>query len=245
MSSSVPVALITGASRRIGAAIVADLHGRGFRIALHYHRSAEAAQRLILQLNAQQPDSVMPLPADLAQTADLPLLVQRVVDHWGRLDVLINNASAFFPTAVGSVTETDWNALLDSNLKAPFFLSQAAIPSLARQQGCIINLIDIYADRALAGHPVYSIAKAGLAALTRSLAVELAPEIRVNGIAPGAILWPEQGLASDEQAGILARIPLGRSGTPEDIVKAVRYLLDAPYVTGQILTVDGGRTLTI
>ena len=184
--------------------------------------------------------------ADLDDTAALDELVQRAIDAWGHLDALVNNASTFYPTPLGTVTESQWDALLGSNLKAPFFLCQAAAPHLARRQGAIVNLVDIYAERPLKGYPAYSIAKAGLAALTRSLAVELAPNVRVNGVAPGAILWPEQADGGQTQADILARIPLARSGSPSDIAGAVRFLLEeAPYITGQIIAVDGGRSVFI
>jgi pteridine reductase len=246
MNESDRVALVTGASRRIGAEIVRGLHAAGYRVLLHYHRSEEAAQQLAGALNAERPDSVLALRADLDDTAALDELVRRAIDAWGHLDALVNNASAFYPTPLGTVTESQWDALLGSNLKAPFFLCQAAAPQLARRQGAIVNLVDVYAERPLKGYPVYSVAKAGLAALTRSLAVELAPDVRVNGVAPGAILWPEQTDGGQTQADILARIPLARSGSPADIAGAVRFLLEeAPYVTGQIIAVDGGRSVFI
>ena len=240
------VALVTGASRRIGAEIVRGLHAAGYRVLLHYHRSEEAARQLAGALNAARPDSVLAQCADLDDTAALDELVRRAIDAWGHLDALVNNASTFYPTPLGTVTESQWDALLGSNLKAPFFLCQAAAAQLARRQGAIVNLVDIYAERPLKGYPAYSIAKAGLAALTRSLAVELAPDVRVNGVAPGAILWPEQADGGQTQADILARIPLARSGGPADIAGAVRFLLEeAPYITGQIIAVDGGRSIFI
>ena len=240
------VALVTGASRRIGAAIVRGLHAAGYRVLLHYHRSADEARQLAEELNADRPGSIVTQQADLDDTAALSGLVNQAIDAWGRLDALINNASTFYPTPLGTVTESQWDALLGSNLKAPFFLCQAAAPQLARRQGAIVNLVDVYAERPLKGYPAYSIAKAGLAALTRSLAVELAPDVRVNGVAPGAILWPEQTDGGQTQADILARIPLARSGSPADIAGAVRFLLEgAHYVTGQIIAVDGGRTVFI
>ena len=240
------VALVTGASRRIGAAIVRGLHAAGYRVLLHYHRSADEARQLAEELNAERPGSILTQQADLDDTAALSGLVNRAIDAWGRLDALVNNASTFYPTPLGTVTESQWDALLGSNLKAPFFLCQAAAPQLARRQGAIVNLVDVYAERPLKDYPVYSIAKAGLAALTRSLAVELAPNVRVNGVAPGAILWPEQTDGGQTQADILARIPLARSGSPVDIAGAVRFLLEgAPYVTGQIIAVDGGRSVFI
>ena len=240
------VALVTGASRRIGAEIVRGLHAAGYRVLLHYHRSEEAARQLAGALNAERPGSVLALRADLDDTAALHELVRRAIDAWGHLDALVNNASTFYPTPLDTVTESQWDALLGSNLKAPFFLCQAAALHLARRQGAIANLVDIYAERPLKGYPAYSIAKAGLAALTRSLAVELAPDVRVNGVAPGAILWPEQADGGQTQADILARIPLARSGSPADIAGAVRFLLEeAPYITGQIIAVDGGRSVFI
>lgn len=246
MNESDRVALVTGASRRIGAEIVRGLHAAGYRVLLHYHRSEDEARQLAGALNTARPDSVLALHADLDDTAALDELVRRAIDAWGHLDALVNNASTFYPTPLGTVTESQWDALLGSNLKAPFFLCQAAAPHLARRQGAIVNLVDIYAERPLKGYPAYSIAKAGLAALTRSLAVELAPDVRVNGVAPGAILWPEQADGGQTQADILARIPLARSGSPSDIAGAVRFLLEeAPYITGQIIAVDGGRSVFI
>jgi pteridine reductase len=246
MNESERVALVTGASRRIGAAIVRGLHAAGYRVLLHYHRSEDEARQLAEKLNADRPGSVVTQQADLDDTAALSGLVNQAVDAWGYLDALVNNASTFYPTPLGTVTESQWDALLGSNLKAPFFLCQAAAPQLARRQGAIVNLVDVYAERPLKDYPVYSIAKAGLAALTRSLAVELAPDIRVNGVAPGAILWPEQADGGQTQTDILARIPLARSGSPADIAGAVRFLLEgAPYVTGQIIAVDGGRSVFI
>ena len=236
--------LITGAARRIGANIAHTLHTAGMRVVLHYRHSAGDAERLSGEFNQIRPASAAVLQADLRNAADLSSLISRAAGLWGRLDVLINNASVFFETPIGRVTESEWDDLMDTNLKAPFFLCQAAAPFLREHAGCIINIVDIHAERPLKGYPVYSIAKAALTALTRALARELGPEIRVNGIAPGAILWPENGLSVEEKSEILARIPLKRSGAPDDIGRAVLFLVnDARYVTGQILTVDGGRTL--
>jgi pteridine reductase len=240
------VVLVTGAARRIGAEIVRGLHAAGCRLALHYHRSEREAKLLAEELNAARSDSVRLLQADLTETGKLPELVERAAACWERLDGLVNNASAFYATPLETVTEAQWDDLMASNLKAPFFLAQAATGHLRQWEGCIINIVDVYAERPLRSYPVYSIAKAGLAALTRALAVELAPEVRVNGIAPGAILWPEQEHHAEARADILARIPLARPGSPSDIARAVRFLLEeAPYVTGQIISVDGGRSVFI
>jgi pteridine reductase len=245
MNDSDRVALVTGASRRIGADIVRHLHQAGYRVVLHFNRSADEAEALAARLNAVRADSVKILQADLGEHGAMDAVVAQSLGFWGRLDALVNNASAFYPTPMGRVTERQWDELMGSNLKAPFFLAQAAAESLARQQGAIVNIVDVYAERPLKSYPVYSVAKAGLAALTRSLAVELAPNVRVNGVSPGAILWPENE-ADDSKEALLARVPLGRCGAPEDIARAVVFLLrDAPYVTGQILAVDGGRSLFI
>lgn len=241
-----PVALVTGAARRIGAVIARTLHAAGYDIALHYRQSDADAATLRAELEGIRPDSVLPLPMDLADTASVPLLVERAVAHFGRLDALVNNASAFHPTPIGRIAEADWDVLFASNAKAPLFLSQAAEPHLRASRGAIVNLVDIYAERPLAAHTVYVMAKAALAAMTLSLAKELGPDIRVNGVAPGAILWPEQGKTYADPATLLAGTALKRMGTPEDIAGAVLFLLrDASYVTGEILRVDGGRWLSI
>ena len=238
-----PTVLITGAAHRIGAATARFLHGAGMNIVIHYRRSREAAERLQHELQARRPDSVALVQADLHDTGLLPALVEQAVEAWGRLDVLINNASSFYATPMGSVTEAEWDDLLGSNLKAPFFLAQAAAPFLREAGGCIVNIVDIHAERPLREFPVYSIAKAGLVMLTKSLAAELGPEVRVNAVAPGAILWPEHLDAAGREK-IVSRTFLKRQGAPEDIARAIRYFIqDAPYVTGQILAVDGGRSL--
>ena len=240
------VVLVTGAARRIGAEIVRGLHAAGCRLAVHYHHSAREANALAEELNAIRPGSVRLVQANLAETGKLVELADHAAHFWERLDGLVNNASAFYATPLETVTEAQWDDLMASNLKAPFFLAQAAAKHLRRQGGSIVNIVDIYAERPLRNYSVYSIAKAGLSAVTRALAVELAPEVRVNGIAPGAILWPEQEQDSKARADILARIPLGRPGSPSDISRAVRFLLEeAPYMTGQIITVDGGRSVLI
>ncbi len=238
------VVLVTGAARRIGAAIVTRLQQNGARVAVHYRGSADEAEALAAELNAARQDSAITLQADLLDTAALPALIEQVVDWGGRLDALINNASTFYPTPVGQITEEHWTDLIGSNLKAPLFLSQAATPCLRDSKGAIINIVDIHAQRPLRNHPVYGPAKAALAMLTRALAKDLAPEIRVNGVSPGAILWPEDGMTDAAQQTILRQVPLARAGEPSDIAGCVLYLLrDAAYVTGQIIAVDGGRSL--
>jgi len=238
------VVLVTGAARRIGAAIVTRLHENGARVAIHYRGSATEADALAGQLNASRSKSAAAFQADLLDIGCLAPLVDDVVDWGGRLDGLINNASTFYPTPVGSITEEHWIDLMGSNLKAPLFLSQAAAPHLRRSRGAIINLVDIHAQRPLRNHPVYGPAKAGLAMLTRALAKDLAPDIRVNGVSPGAILWPEEGMSDSAQQSILRQVPLERPGNPADIAGCVLYLLrDATYVTGQIIAVDGGRSI--
>lgn len=239
------IAFITGAAKRVGADIARRLHNTGANVVLHYRTSAEEAKALRDELNQVRDNSAACMQADLADTSRLPSMVQEASEVWGKLDVLINNASLFYPTPVDLTTEAHWHELIDSNLKAPFFLCQAAQPFLRKQLGCIVNIIDIHAERPLKGYSVYSITKAGLAALTRSLAKEFAPDIRVNGVAPGAIMWPESDVSDAyHQTKILDRIALNRKGAPDDIAKAVLYFIrDAQYVTGQILAVDGGRTL--
>lgn len=244
-SSDQPTALITGAGQRIGAAIARQLHQAGYRVALHYRHSGQAARALADALETIRAGSTLLLQQDLADSQALPALVQAVIDDGGRLDLLVNNASAFYPTPLGQITEADWDDLFAANARAPLFLAQAAAPWLRARRGCIINLTDIYAERGLADHPVYVMAKAALVAMTRTLALDLAPDIRVNAVAPGAILWPQQPVGGQTEA-ILARTPLGRTGSPEDIASTVLWLAaSAPYVSGQILAVDGGRSVVI
>jgi len=239
-----PVALVTGGSRRIGAAISRRLHGAGFDIAIHFRRSEVEAQALRADLEARRPDSVLLLPAELAEPGAPEALIASALAHFGRLDALVNNASAFFPTPVGAASSAQWDELFASNARAPFFLAQAAAPALKAARGAIVNLLDIHAERPLREHTLYVMAKAALAAMTRSLALELAPEVRVNGVAPGAVLWPEQGKPEAEKAAVLQATPLARAGSAEEIAEAVRWLLqDASYVSGQVLRVDGGRSL--
>ena len=237
------VALITGAAHRIGAETARTLHAEGMRLVLHYRHSRKAAQALQKELNAQRADSIILVQADLLANNGLSTIIQQAIDSFGRLDVLINNASTFYPTQVGSVTEEQWEDLFGSNLKAPFFLSQAAAPHLRKHAGCIVNIVDIHAERPLKNYPVYSMAKAGLVMMTKALAGELGPEVRVNGVAPGAIMWPEN-IDEVTKQRIVSRTFLKRRGAPHDIAKAIVYLVrDAGYVSGHILTVDGGRSI--
>lgn len=237
-------ALVTGAARRIGAAIATRLHKAGYKVIVHYHQSACEALALCERLNAARPDSAHALTMDLSQVDGPSDLARQAANHWGGLDVLVNNASAFYPTTFGQTSEAQWDTLLDANLKAPFFLCQAACLYLQQRHGSIVNITDIHADRGLPGFAAYSVSKAGLVAMTHCLAKELAPEVRVNAVAPGAILWPERLVGDAEKTEILARVPLQRPGCPDDIAKAVLYLVrDAGYVTGQVLAVDGGRSL--
>lgn len=238
------VALVTGAARRIGAAVAERLHAEGANVAIHYRGSADDATALAAKLNAARANSAATFAADLLQTAALPDLVDAIIGWHGRLDILVNNASSFYPTPMGEITEAHWDDLIGSNLKAPLFLAQAALPHLRSARGSIVNIVDVHAQRPLRDHPVYGPAKAGLAMLTRSLAKDLAPDIRVNGVSPGAILWPENGMTAAVKKTILEQVPLGEPGTPADIAGCVLYLVrDARYVTGQIIAVDGGRSI--
>ena len=241
-----PVALITGAGKRVGAVTARTLHAAGYDVALHYRHSAADAELLAASLERQRSNSTFTVQAELADLDALPGMVQRVLNRFGRLDALVNNASAFFPTPVGTATVAQWNELFASNAQAPFFLAQAAVPALREARGAIVNMVDIYAERPLANHPIYCMAKAALEAMTRSLALDLGPDVRVNGVAPGAVLWPSDGKPYDDQQALLARTPLQRAGSPEDVAGAVLWLLrDSPFVTGHIIRVDGGRTLSV
>lgn len=238
------VALVTGAAHRVGASIARCLHLAGMDIVLHYHRSKAAAEALQKELQAQRPDSVWLTAADLLDISGLPTLAEQAAQWRGRLDLLVNNASSFYPTPIAEASENQWEELLGSNLKAPFFLARAAAPLLRKSGGSIINLVDIHAERPLAGYPIYSIAKAGNAMMVKALARELGPEIRVNGVAPGAILWPEEGMTEQQKAFILSRTSLKRPGSPDDIAQTVLFLhRSAGYITGQIIAVDGGRSI--
>lgn len=238
------VALITGAARRIGAELARCLHTEGATVAVHYRESFVEAEHLQLELNAKRANSCLLLQADLLKMSDLSSLVTRLVGQTQRLDILINNASNFYATPLASIDAQQWDDLMGTNLKAPLFLSQAAMPYLQQQNGVIINMTDVHGLRPLAEFSVYCAAKAGLIMLTQALARELGPQIRVNGIAPGAILWPEQAVGADQGTEILAKTALERMGRPEDIAKTVLFLVrDAPYITGQVIAVDGGRLL--
>lgn len=241
-----PVALITGAAKRVGAQIARSLHGAGYDLALHYRHSRGEMDALCAELNMARNGSARAIQAELADVEVMPRIVDDCIARFGRLDALVNNASAFYATPVGSVTPTQWEELFASNARAPFFLVQAAAPHLQAARGAIVNMADIYAERPLPGHAVYCMAKAALVMMTLALAKELGPEVRVNAIAPGAVLWPESGKAYADQKELVARTPLKRAGSPEDVAAAVLFLLrDAKFSTGQILKVDGGRALAI
>jgi pteridine reductase len=236
--------LVTGAAKRVGRSIARELHAAGANIVVHYRTATEAAIAITAELNAQRPGSALCQQADLLDIRALSDLIARTVEHFGRLDALVNNASSFFSTPIGSIDLADWNNLIGSNLQAPLFLTQAAVPHLKATHGAVVNITDIHAERPLAGYPLYSVAKAGLLGLTRALAIELAPEIRVNAVAPGPILWPDDAAFDDQsRERIVAHTLLKHEGSPHDIARTVKFLLnDAPYITGQVINVDGGRT---
>lgn len=241
-----PVALITGAAKRIGAAIARALHAAGYDLALHYRHSRAEMDALCAELESARAGSTCPIQADLTDVGHIPDVVEKCISRFGRLDALVNNASAFYPTPVGSVTAAQWNELFGSNAQAPFFLAQAASAHLKNSRGGIVNIVDIYAERPLAGHAVYSMAKAALVMMTLALAQELGPEVRVNAVAPGAVLWPDAGNDYADREELVARTPLKRTGTPEEVAAAVVFLLrDAKFTTGQIIKVDGGRSLGV
>ena len=239
--------LVTGGARRLGAAICRRLHAAGANVVVNYHRAQQDAQALLRELNGRRADSAVLARADLLATGALPQLVRDTLAAFGQLDALVNNASSFYPTPVGEIGEQAWDDLLGTNLKAPLFLAQAAAPELRKAHGCIVNIIDIHAELPMKNHLVYTTAKGGLLALTRSLARELGPQVRVNGVSPGAILWPEDPAWQNEleRRRIVNQTLLQRTGEPEDIAGAVEFLLTAPYVTGQIIAVDGGRSIVL
>jgi len=242
------VVLITGGAKRVGAGISRLLHASGARIMIHYRSSVQEAQALQAELNAIRPDSAATLQADLLNLDAMDTLVRQTLQQFGRLDVLVNNASSYYPTEMGAISEQEWNDLLGSNLRAPLFLSQAAAPELKKNRGCIINITDMHVERPKKGYVVYNVAKAGLVTLTRSLAQELAPDVRVNAVAPGPVLWPEDNPQFDEhyRSKVISQTLLKRIGEPDDVARAVRFLIaDAPFITGQVIAVDGGRSLNL
>ncbi len=242
------IVLITGGAKRVGASICRLLHANGANLMIHYRSSVNEARALQAELNLQRPNSVAIIQADLLNLSVLPSLVQETIKHFGKLDVLINNASSYYPTEIGDIQEEQWQDLMGSNLKAPLFLSQAAAVELRKQQGCIINITDMHVERPKKGYIVYSVAKAGLVTLTKSLAHELSPEVRVNAVAPGPVMWPEDNPQFDElyRQRVISQTLLKRIGEPNDIAKAVKFLIqDAPFITGQVIAVDGGRSLNL
>lgn len=248
MSSKEKVVLITGGAKRVGASICRMLHASGARLMIHYRHSASEARALQSELNLQRPNSAAIIQGDLLNLAMLPGLVHETVQHFGRLDILINNASSYYATELGEIGEEQWQDLIGSNLKAPLFLAQAAAIELRKQHGCIVNITDMHVERPKKGYIVYSVAKAGLVTLTKSLAHELGPEVRVNAVAPGPVLWPEDNPQFDEvyRQRVISQTLLKRIGESEDVAKAVRFLIyDAPFMTGQVIAVDGGRSLNL
>lgn len=238
------VALITGAAQRIGEQLARGLHARGYRVIVHYRSSAQRAQAIVDDLNNTHSNTAAAIAADLADATAPAQLAAAGLKQWGRIDVLINNASSYYPTPWGEAKLSDWQGLIGSNLMGPFFLTQELLPALIEQRGCVINMIDIFAERPARDMPIYGMAKAALAHMTKSLAFDLRGKIRVNGIAPGAILWPEQSMPDAEKTSMLERIPLGEIGDPSDIVRTALFLIeDAPYINGQIIAVDGGLSL--
>ena len=242
------IILITGGAKRVGAAICRLLHANGANLMIHYRSSVNEARTLQAELNLQRANSVAIIQGDLLNLAVLPSLVQETIKHFGQLDVLINNASSYYPTEIGDIKDEQWHDLMGSNLKAPLFLAQAAAAELRKQQGCIINITDMHVERPKKGYIIYSVAKAGLVTLTKSLAHELSPEVRVNVVAPGPVMWPEDNPQFDElyRQRVISQTLLKRIGEPDDIAKAVKFLIqDAPFMTGQIIAVDGGRSLNL
>jgi pteridine reductase len=242
------VVLITGGAKRVGAAICRLLHSNGANLMIHYRSSVNEARALQSELNLKRPNSVAIIQGDLLNLAVLPTLIQETIQHFGKLDVLINNASSYYSTELGTINEEAWQDLIGSNLKAPLFLSQAAANELRKQQGCIVNITDMHVERPKKGYIVYSVAKAGLVTLTKSLAHELGPDVRVNAVAPGPVMWPENNPQFDElyRQRVISQTLLKRIGEPDDIAKAVKFLIqDAPFITGQVIAVDGGRSLNL
>ena len=245
-SNANPVALVTGAGRRIGATITRTLHAAGYDIAAHANRSRGELASLLAELESARPASTLAVHADLADLSAPDLLVSATLDRFGRLDALVNNASAFFPTALGSIDATQWDGLFNVNARAPLLLAQAASHALREANGTIVNLVDIYAERPLPDHSVYVMSKAALLAMTQSLALDMAPQVRVNAVAPGAILWPENPGSDKRRDDIIARTPLARAGSADEIANTVAWLLrEAGFITGQIIRVDGGRGLSV
>lgn len=234
--------LITGGALRIGAQIAKTLHTQGYNIVVHYRNATKEAQALADELNQVRADSVSLVQAELSDIQAIKTLSNSI----GELDVLVNNASVFYPTPMQKASEYDWQKIMNTNVMAPFFLSQSLSETLSKNQGCIINIVDIHAQRPLKNHAIYNISKAGIAMMTQTLAKELAPNVRVCGIAPGSILWPENesGLNNEQKNKMLSKIPLNKQGSPEDIANTVLFLANSPYITGQIISVDGGRTLS-
>lgn len=242
------VVLITGGAKRVGAAVCRELHAHGAQLMVHYNQSHADARALQAELNLQRPNSVAIIQADLLNTAVAPSLINETIQHFGRLDVLINNASSYYATEIGQINEENWLDLMGSNLKAPAFLAQAAAAELRKQMGTIVNITDMHIERPKKGYIIYSVAKAGLVTLTKSLALELSPEVRVNAVAPGPVQWPENNPQFDEvyRQRVISQTLLKRIGNPTDIAKAVKFLIyDAPYITGHVLAVDGGRSLNL
>ncbi|WP_107852647.1 pteridine reductase [Oceanimonas marisflavi] len=240
---SQPVVLITGAARRIGAEISRCLHAQGYHLVLHYHHSEQQARELADSLNQSRPDSVRLLQQDLTRLDDINAMADRALGCFGRVSALVNNASAFYPSQFGDITPAQWLELSATNAAAPLLLSQALFPSLKKERGSIINMVDIHATNGLRHHLPYSMAKNALATLTRGLAAELAPHVRVNGIAPGPIIWPEHELNEEQKRRVLGSVPMGRLGTPREIAETAAFLLNGPeYLTGQIIALDGGRS---
>ncbi|MGS2721520.1 pteridine reductase [Paraglaciecola aestuariivivens] len=238
------VSFITGSAKRIGAHTARYLHSQGSKIVIHCHQSRLAAEQLCAELNAIRPKSAMLVQGDLAELKNIKPIAQQAIDSFGQLDVLINNASTFYPTPIGSITEDDWQSLVGSNMQGPLFLSQQCAFALKQTQGCIVNMVDIHASKPLKNHTLYCMAKAALVTMTQSLALELAPEIRVNGVAPGAILWPDSPMSEQDKAEILQQVPAAKLGSMQDIAHCIKFLIDAPYVSGQIIAVDGGRSIS-